>query len=227
MLRNGEDSLPQLHHNLSRVGFHLFDWSDNAPLESLALKLGGVVASVPGRGVVDVLVPKTREESQIGTLSYMHGADTFPFHTETAHWRDPIDLVILKCVNPGAGNRPTLLIDGWGLGLEDEEGRRLTQSLMIVKNGSKSFLAPLANRKSGKLSFRYDSACMRPASSGDKTKLKFFEQGLMDATEIEIKWKKGLCLIFDNRRILHSRAGSPITDPDRRLERIYVVKMRS
>ena len=220
-------SLPLLHHDVSRVGFHLFDWGESAPLESLALRLGRPVASVPGRPAVDVLVPKTREDSQPGTLSFMHGTDVFPFHTETAHWRDPVDWVILKCVNPGAGNRPTLLIDGWDLGLEDDESRRLTQSLMVVKNGSKSFLAPLVTRESERPSFRYDPACMKPASNGDKAVLNILEQGLMDATQTDIMWKAGQCLIFDNRRMLHSRAGSSIADPDRRLERIYVVKMRS
>ena len=220
-------SLSLLHRDVSRAGFHLFDWGENAPLESLALRLGRPVASVPGRPPVDVLVPKTREDSQPGTLSFMHGTDAFPFHTETAHWRAPVDWVILKCVNPGAGSRPTLLIDGLNLGLEDAEIRRLTQSLMVVKNGSKSFLAPLVTRESERLSFRYDLACMKPASNGDKTALHLLGQGLMHATKTDITWKAGQCLIFDNRRMLHSRAGSSIADPDRRLERIYVVKMRS
>ena len=220
-------SLSLLHHNLSRFGFHLFDSPESEPLQSLAFRLGRPVASVLGRAPVDVLVPKTRQDSQPGTLSFMHGAAAFPFHTETAHWRDPVDLVILKCVNPGAGNRPTLLIDGSDLSLEDVEIRRLTQSLMVVKSGSRSFLAPLVMRRNERLEFRYDSACMKPATNGDKAVLNILEQCLLDASRIDITWKRGQCLVFDNRRLLHSRAASSIADYDRRLERIYVVKMRS
>ena len=220
-------SLSLLQQNMSDIGFHLFDSNESEPLEALALNLGRAVPSGPGRPAVDVLVPKPREESQPGTLSSMHGTDAFPFHTETAHWRDPVELVVLRCVNPGAGNRPTALIDGWNLSLNDVEIGRLTRSLMVVKSGSRSFLAPLVKRKSGRLDFRYDSSCITPATHGDKIVLNVLEQGLRDATQTVITWKAGQCLIFDNRRMLHSRAGSSIADYDRRLERTYVVKMRS
>ncbi len=221
------DSLSLLPHNMSGFGFHLFESRESEPLESLALNLGLTVPSGPGRPAVDVLVPKPREDSQSGTLSFMHGTYAFPFHTETAHWRDPVELVILRCVNPGAGNRPTVLIDGWDVSFEDSEIRQLTRSLMVVKSGSRSFLAPLMMRKSERLEFRYDPSCMTPATNGDKVVLNILERGLRDATQTVIRWKAGQCLIFDNRRMLHSRAGSSIADYDRRLERTYVVKMRS
>ena len=96
---------------------------------------------------------------------------------------------------------------------------------MVVKNGSKSFLGPLVTREGERLSFRHDPACMKPASNGDKAALDILEQRLMDATQTSIIWQAGQCLVFDNRRILHSRAGSSIADSDRRLERIYVVKI--
>ena len=221
------DSLSPFHHNVSGVGFHLFDSRESEPLESLALTLGRTVPSRPGRPAVDVLVPKPRQDSQPGTLSFLHGAEAFPFHTETAYWRDPVELVILRCVNPGAGNRPTVLIDGWDLSFQDTEIKQLTRSLMVVKSGSRSFLAPLLMRKSGRFEFRHDSACMTPATNGDKAALNILEQGLRAAAKTVIAWKAGQCLIFDNRRMLHSRAESSIADYDRRLERTYVVKMRS
>ena len=59
-------SLSLLRHDVSHSGFHLFDWHQNAPLESLARRVGRPVASVPGRPTVDVLVPKTREDSEPG-----------------------------------------------------------------------------------------------------------------------------------------------------------------
>ena len=219
-------SLSQLRLHVERDGFHMFHWPEDASLESLAIGLGHPVASVPGRSTVDILVPKTREDSMPGTLSSMHGADAFPFHTETAHWRHAVDWVILRCVNPGAGNRPTLLIDGWDLGLEKNDIKQLTQSLMVVKNGFRSFIAPLLTRESEKLSFRHDPACMKPASKRDKAVLRIFEAALANAIQIDITWTVGQCLILDNRRLLHSRAVSSTVDFDRRLERIYVNKER-
>ena len=146
-------SLSRLYCDVRRNGFHIFDWRADGALESLAIRLGRTVPSAAGRPVVDVLVPRTREDSYPGTLSAMHGTDSFPFHTETAHWRVPVDWVILKCVRPGAGNRPTLLVDGWSLGFEEDQIRLLIRSLMVVKNGSRSFLAPLATRKTSVFRF--------------------------------------------------------------------------
>lgn len=216
-------SLSRLHHDLNRVGFHLFGGPEELPLESLALRLGHPVPSCPDRPTVDILVPKTREDSPAGTLSSMHGVNAFPFHTETAHWRKPVDLVILKCVNPGAGNRRTLMIDTWGIDFAKDELNQLTQSLLVVRNGSKSFLAALASRERERLLFRYDLACMKPSSYIDQSALNTLEHRLKVAMRTEITWKAGQCLILDNRRILHSRAVSSINDSDRRLERIYVI----
>ena len=216
--------LAQLQDDVSRIGFHIFDCSEDAPLESLAIRLGNPVASVSGRLTVDTLVPKAREDSKSGTLSFSHGTAAFPFHTETAHWRDPVDLVILKCVDPGAGNRPTLLIDGWDLGLGKDDVRQLTQGLMVVKNGFKSFLAPSVTCESERLSFRHDPTCMKPASKPDKTVWNILEQALVDANLIKIAWKTGQCLVLDNRRMLHSRGESSVVDYDRQLERIYIGK---
>lgn len=221
------DSLSQLHTDLERKGFALVDWPEDGPLDSLAVQLGKPVPSAPGRSLVDVLVPQPGGASLPGTLSSLHGVGSFPFHTETAHWRTPVDWVILRCVNPGAGNRPTLLIDGLSLHFRNNEIRQLTRSLMIVRNGSRSFLAPLVMSENTQLLFRHDPGCMRPSSKGDQHLKEVFERRLMNANPTEIAWKSGQCVIFDNRRMLHSRAESSTADFDRCLERIYIVKERS
>ena len=211
---------------LERDGYHLFNCGENGSLEELALSLGKPVASVPGRPPVDVLVPKSKEDSQPGTLSYLNGDGAFPFHTETAYWPKPVDLVILKCVAPGAGSRSTILVDGWNLGLDRDEVKRLMRTLMVVRNGRMSFLASLAKLENDRLSFRYDLACMRPTSSEDAIMLNSLHASLSDADHTQIVWKSGQCIVFDNRRMLHSRSESLIPDPDRRLERIYVYKLK-
>ena len=217
-------ALPQLHDDIERDGFHVFDWDGDGSIESLALSLGRPVPSAPNRRHIDVLVPKSREDSPPGTLSFTHGVEPFPFHTETAHWRQPVDWVILKCVNPGAGNRPTLLLDGWELAFEERDLTHLRQSLMVVKSGSKSFLAPLVTRDLGRLSFRHDPGCMKPASKYDRVAVDIFVGALINAARVSIEWKPGRCVVFDNRRMLHSRPKSSTADPDRQLERIYIVR---
>ncbi len=218
-----EVSLSRLYRDVQEVGYHLFNGSEDRSLTSLAAQLGHSVPSVQDRLHTDLLTPQTREYARSGTFSAIHGEKAFPFHTDTAHWKNPVDLVVLKCVNPGGGNRGTLLIDGWDLGLENDEVKALALSLMVVKNSSRSFLAPPIQRGRRGLLFRYDSACMNPAFSNANLVLDTLRRRLDDANQQEVCWEVGQCLIFDNRRMLHARAGSSIPDPDRQLERIYVV----
>ena len=213
-----------LLYSLRRDGYFLFHYGVGASLEELAGSLGMPIASALGRTLVDVLTPRTREESPPGTLSNLVGAGAFPFHTETAHWRTPVDTVILRCVDPGAGNRPTLLADGRTLCETSIERMQIARTLMFVRNGHKSFLTHLAELEDGQVSFRYDPGCMRPTSAEDRISVEAFETGLSDIAPIEVAWKTGQCLVFDNRRMLHSRSASRIPDPDRRLERIYLCK---
>lgn len=219
-----ESTISQLILAVRRSGFCLFSIPREVPLESLAHRLGNPVASVPGQYTVDIIRPKSKEESRPGTLSFIHGTDSFPFHTETAHWRHPVDWVILRCISPGAGNRPTLLIDGWSLALDKAKQNQLTQGLMVVRSGSRSFLAPLAKWHESRLLFRHDSACMRPASKYDVPALRILESAIAHAKQTAITWEPEQCVVFDNRRIFHSRAVSSISDPDRQLERVYVVR---
>ncbi|MYF23220.1 MAG: hypothetical protein F4209_10855 [Chloroflexi bacterium] len=212
--------------DLQAVGFHIFDPPKEEPLESIANRFGQPSALGTGRPAVDVLVPTRRGASRPGTLSFIHGTDAFPLHTETAHWRNPVELVLLRCVSPGAGRRPTLLVDGWDLGLGDTAVAQLAQSLMIVKSGARSFLSSLADLGHQRTDLRYDSACMKPATDADRRILEGFEDVLAAARPHTVSWEPGQCLIFDNRRMLHSRAGSPVADRDRRLERIYISEKR-
>ena len=153
-----------LQRALEADGYHIFEPLWEEPLESLARRIGPTIASRPGRSAVDVRVPRHPEASRPGTLSFVHGTDAFPFHTETAHWPKPVELVLLRCVSPGAGSRATLLIDGWTLGFGDADIARLTQSLMVVKNGARSFLSSLAAIREQGIGFRYDPSCMKPAT---------------------------------------------------------------
>ena len=202
----------------------MFDGCRDDQIALLATRLGYPVASALGRPVTDLLMPQIREDSRPGTLSSIHGNDAFPFHTETAHWRSPIDWVILKCIDPGAGDRGTLLVDGWGLGLNNSEVKELTQGLMIVKNGPRNFLAPPIEHTREGLRFRYDTACMFPAFDRAKSALNSFERRLEVANCLEVHWKTGRHLIFDNHRMLHARTSASTSDKDRRLERVYIVK---
>ena len=215
-------NLTQLYEDVSRFGFHVTDELLEISVECLGGVLGDPVPSGPGRKAADLLVPRTSDGAHVRTLSRLHGLGAFPFHTETAHWRRPVDLVILKCLHPGAGDRPTTLIDGWRLGLSDRDADDLRSSIMVVRNGARSFLAPLASKTNNHLAFRHDPGCMRPASKHDKGTLELLQERLSSTAPTAVHWKAGRCLIFDNSRVFHSRGRTSIPDTDRRLQRLYV-----
>ena len=219
-------SVPHLIADIQRSGFHILDLLEDMPLTELAAQLGDAVPSAPGRQLTDLLTPQAREHSLAGTLSSIHGVEAFPFHTETAYWRHPIDWVILKCINPGTGYRKTLLIDGWRLRLGNDEVKALEDSLMVVKNGSRSFLASAVERRGGKLFFRYDLGCMKRACTAAASAVNILKKRVEEARYEEVQWKPGRHVIFDNHRMLHSRAKSYVPDADRKIERVYVVKQR-
>src|SRR5262245_17548310 len=55
--------------------------------------------------------PQPPNSAKANTLSSRYGTDAFPFHTDTAHWDQPARYLALFCVDPGEGQRETLLQD--------------------------------------------------------------------------------------------------------------------
>ena len=211
-------SIPQyreVHLSLEQSGFCVFEMDEGQSLDSIALDLGRPVPSVLGRSATDFLSPRAPDEAKSGTFSSIFGMGSFPLHTETAYWYRPIDILILRCINPGQGNRPTVLVDGWRLGFAEDEMNELTSSLMVVKSRSNSFLAPLLTPSEQKASFRFDQNCMKPATKLDRLAFEVLVNGLSKADKIEINWTRRTCLILDNHRVLHSRGTSAIPDENR------------
>ena len=70
-------SFSRSHLDVERVGFHMFDGLEDAPLVPLAAQLDHPVASAAGRPRTDLLLPQIRDESQPGSSSSIHGIDAF------------------------------------------------------------------------------------------------------------------------------------------------------
>src|SRR5258708_33000235 len=77
--------------------------------------------------------PQPVHSAKQNTLSSRYGTDAFPFHTDTAHWDQPARYLVLYCVNPGEGNRATLLQDSRVWQHDDAQKDRACRALW--KNG--------------------------------------------------------------------------------------------
>jgi len=147
---------------------------------------------------------------------------SFPFHTETAYWRVPARYLFLYCVDPGAANRPTLVLDLLGK-LSISQKEILSSEPWVVHSIRRPFLCRLIEKVSGGTVFRYDPVCMRPASRKAASQA-ILERAVLQGESVQIPWRRGALLVVDNHRLLHGRAPAAFADPDRRLQRVLVAE---
>lgn len=172
--------------------------------------------------LVKQLLPQTPSEARPNTLSSRYGTGAFPFHTETAYWKTPARYVALYCSDPGAGKRPTVLVDSRSWELDRRSRLLLCNEVWKVVSGRTRFLCNVLRNGDKMFAVRFDRECMRPAVSTKANAISLLDTLIAHATPIEIKWNKGDLLLFDNHRFLHSRGTSTVNDPDRRLLRILL-----
>lgn len=187
----------------------------------LAASLGRPSGDIGDPRLVRALAPQPSRDVHANTLSRRHGLGPFPFHTETAYWSRPARYVLLYCVNPGAGERPTLLVDSQGWRLSGEDRRHFLNAAFHV-SGRRTFLASLAAYGGHGLHWRFDQACMSPATSDAVSAIRKISALIDDSTSIKISWVPGSLLVFDNYRCLHARGTAKTKDTDRVLHRILV-----
>lgn len=165
--------------------------------------------------------PQQAGAAKPNTLSSRYGAGGFPFHTDTAHWERPARYLLLYCVSPGEGMRPTRLQDSRAWKLTDEETGLACRALWAVGH-RRARLAHLAVRSGDRLSIRYDMDCMRPMTA-EAGELKALLEGRIGAAaETIIDWEPGTLLAIDNHRMVHARGEAQRPDANRLLKRILV-----
>jgi len=155
------------------------------------------------------------------TLSSRYGTGVFPFHTDTAHWDQPARYLVLYCVEPGEGRRPTLVQDSrvWQL---NEAEKDLACRALWKTGHVRPRLCMLAERTANCLTIRYDKDCMRPMTAEARELEPLIEFRINQADRKEIDWDAGDLLVIDNQRMLHARGKSNGMDTNRMLKRILV-----
>jgi alpha-ketoglutarate-dependent taurine dioxygenase len=222
---------PANRASLTKTGRCELRLRSRADLVQLAESLGTPVPMRPHGPTIEILTPTPSSMAPPASLSSLHGVGAFPLHTDGAHHRRPPRWVLLRCVEPGASQRPTYIADVRSLELDQEQVVELKRAVWRIRNGFRSFLAsvilpaklPSRNRETGKLFLRYDPGCMTPAD------VAFMDTAAMLCDHIGkvppdlVDWDRDLAIVIDNWRVLHGRAPSPTTDTGvRRLERIAV-----
>ena len=146
------------------INRHLPDSSGIAAFSEL-----GAVVRLPGVTEVQVLTPRHSEQSPPNTYSGNFGTQTFPLHTDLAHWYLPPRYFALRCV-VGSRHVATNLVDVKGL--VSAVGRAsLIRALVRPRRPLKHtlpLLRLLARLNDGSEIFRWDSLFVVPATNASK-----------------------------------------------------------
>jgi hypothetical protein len=186
----------------------------------LAAGLGTLTATRYGADLCDTLLPTEANAAKPRSLSMIHAVGEFPLHNDTAHWLTPCRYVMLACVSPGSGSRPTLLMDTRRLPLNEHQSSLLHSTPLRVTNGRNSFFTTILSK--ARLFVRFDPGCMTATTTdGGQALAVLARRNWPDHIET-IDWESGTVLVIDNWRMLHGRGHADCPDSDRRLLRISI-----
>lgn len=194
--------------HIRRVGWARFNLAHEGEtrLQAVTLAIASAFGSpMPGRfgELVERLLPTGTEEAPRRSLSAKYGLDELPFHVDTAHWPTPGRYVVLSCVNPGAVDVPTLLLDRRNINFSTRELNLIRTEVFYVRNGSKSFYASIL--ESDEKFIRVDPGCMEPQTNGAFDALMMFSAERISQHASRIVWRSGDIVVVDNWRVLHAR----------------------
>lgn len=206
---------------LDSEGFCTAHGVRDTDLLRLVEPLGRVRVDPRNPELVRDIQPQQAGAAKPNTLSSRYGTGGFPFHTDTAHWERPARYLLLYCVSPGEGMRPTRLQDSRAWQLTDQEMSLACRALWAVGH-RRVRLAHLAVPAGDRLSVRYDMDCMRPMTT-EAGELKALLQHRIETTvETRNAWEPGTLLVIDNHRMVHARGEASRPDANRLLKRILI-----
>jgi len=185
-----------------------------------ANELGNPIKGRKSSGIVQKLVPVSKESAYPNSLSYKYETEAFPLHVDTAHWIKPCRYLILGCMDEGASMRPTTLLDFNSLEITKEEKDELYNAPFIIRNGRSSFYGNILAKN--REFIRYDSGCMISANNSSSQIADLFSSERVRKLLTEVFWEKGMVLVIDNWRILHGRGKPMKNGRDRELYRVLV-----
>ncbi|MCL6705588.1 TauD/TfdA family dioxygenase [Pseudomonas sp. R2.Fl] len=197
----------------------------NSSGEEVASELGKVLTLGEG-SPVHQLRPTPKDNAAPNSYSGIYGLDTFPFHTDMAHWRHPPRFILLRCV-VGFEEVPTLLADGAEIVREADEdvlARALVQPRRSVRG--RLPLLRIFQPNEGFGIIRWDDKFFKPASRAGKHGVESFRAALGTVSKHSIALvERGDTVVIDNWRMLHARSPVPPSCEGRILERAYLEQL--
>ena len=208
-------------NTLKKDGFCIVRGIRESDLLSIVQPLGQIRMDPRSPEPIRDIQPQGAGIAKPNTLSSRYGVGSFPFHTDAAHWERPARYLLLYCVSPGEGIRPTLLQDSNTWQLNCDEMDLACRALWAVGNRH-ARLSHVAVRSGDQLSIRYDMDCMRPMTAEARELQALLASRIQATAQKRIDWQAASLLAIDNHRMLHARGEAQRPDASRILKRILV-----
>jgi L-asparagine oxygenase len=206
---------------LERNGFFITDEIHEGALLQFASSIGEIRVDIRSPEPIRDIRPQSSQEAKANTLSSRYGMESFPFHTDVAHWTDPAHVVVLHCSNPGSGDRPTHIQDSRAWNLEPKEMDAILREVWKAGHVHPR-LCTIGTKSADGMCIRFDEACMVPMTGPARELAKQIATHVHLTPTIDVVWSVGTTLVVDNRRMLHARGRSIRPDTDRIVKRILV-----
>ncbi|KQM34025.1 TauD/TfdA family dioxygenase [Chryseobacterium sp. Leaf201] len=194
-------------------------WTENIDdLIEISKKIGNIIPSRKNSlALYDILTVKTKEETNQKSLSAKYGENDFPYHTDGAYLQIPPKYVILRSPK-NIENCPTKLCIPH---FSEFEIKKLMKDVLLVNGGRGRFYSTILEKIDKDFRLRFDLDCMRPALTEFDTSIKLINKLIKETVIEEIDWKENQCVIFNNWKLVHSRADAT-NKFERVLERIWI-----
>jgi alpha-ketoglutarate-dependent taurine dioxygenase len=170
---------------------------------SLSDSIGKPIPSRKNSGLIDKLLPKSRIDAHPNSLSNIHGAERFPFHTDGAYLDCPPKYMVLRYCAGVENPTPTEILP-FVSKLSNENILILKREMWAVRGRNRNFYTSILTSSPSKsdLILRYDNGCMKPIEQ-----TSFFEHLITISLNerIFINWQPGKTLFLNNWRALHAR----------------------
>ena len=183
----------------------------------------GRLIQLPGVAEIQLLTPRQTFDASPNTYSGNFGVQSFPLHTDLAHWFLPPRYFALRCV-VGSRNVSTNLVDTQDL-ISIVGRKGLMRALVRPRRPLQHrlpLLRLLSTHDDGCEMFRWDSLFVEPATPTSLVVCQsvsiFLES--VEPTAIQLE-NLGDTLIIDNWRMLHGRSRVSPSGQQRKIQRAY------
>ncbi len=192
-------------------------WQDESP----ANVADDIARAICGArfGEIEVLRPVDENVRGANTYSGNYGRNSFPLHTDLAHWHRPPRYVMLRCVE-GAPSVSTRVVDRRSLSpyFKEHELRRALFTPRRPIEGRRCLLSALAGEV-----FRWDPLFLLPKNKLAEALVSALPElcNELPAKEFLLN-ESGHTLLLDNWRVMHGRSRVPASEASRVIARAYL-----